>query len=65
MMIQQDRHYDKLNAQLGDFYFYFQFQILSYEPTDTVEGVRCQTTKEFKEQLIKLIAAHRSELDKE
>ena len=32
---------------------------------DTVEGVRCQTTKEFKEQLIKLIAAHRSELNKE
>ena len=28
MMIQQDRHYDKLNAQLGDFYFYFQFFIL-------------------------------------
>merc|ERR1719266_2668718 len=38
-------------------------EILSYAPTDTVEGVRCQTTKEFKEQLNKLIAAHRSELD--
>ena len=48
-----------------NFYFHSLFQILSYEPTDTVEGVRCQTTKEFKEQLNKLIAAHRSELKKE
>ena len=32
------------------------FQILSYEPASTIEGVRCETTKAFAGQLDSSIA---------
>ena len=35
----------------------FPFQILSYEPLETVEGIRCQTTREFLLQLEKMMAS--------
>ena len=47
------------------FFLFIFFQILSYEPVDTVEGVRCQTTKEFKIQLEKLMTVHSVALEKE
>ena len=39
----------------------FPFQILSYEPLETVEGIRCQTTKEFLLQLEKMMASLKAE----
>ncbi len=32
---------------------------MSYEPHDTIEGIRCRTTRDFKVQLEKLIFNHK------